>query len=442
MKRNNLVLCIKVFISCILLTLITGCENSEINSVDLTLNKTGNVQFSLSKSTTSDGVDTVTAILTRSGHLSVRKNLYVKNSSATVTINDLASGPWQLLVEAKKSDGDALYRGNVNVDIKANKMTYVNINLASVHNVGNLSINVTWKQSDGTLFTKHNAPVIDIGGAGTMDNKYVYIPSVIYDGNLYKMWYSSQDISLNYNVCYAYSNDGINWTKKTDAPVINKGASGEWDSHAITNPTIVFDGSGYKAWYLGSDGSHRRIGFAESADGINWTKHPANPVLDIGSIGEWDSQDIADPYVVYTGTEYKIWYSGKNTNWKIGLAVSQDGVNWTKSSSNPVVSNGSSGAWDDKDMFSPCVIFNGSSYKMWYAGDNGSTRQIGLAESTDGINWTKHNDNPLLSPGSSGSWDQKMIGQPSVLYDGVNYRMWYGGYNGTIWRIGYATSGI
>ena len=44
-------------------------------------------------------------------------------------------------------------------------------------------------------------------------------------------------------------------------------------------------------WYNGSNGSNgNAVGYATSSDEINWTKHPNNPVLFLGSSGSFDSQ--------------------------------------------------------------------------------------------------------------------------------------------------------
>ena len=74
---------------------------------------------------------------------------------------------------------------------------------------------------------------------------------------------------------------------------------------------MIKEGSTYHLWYTGNDGMTLRIGHATSSDGINWTKDPANPVLDIGSPGAWDWLNVYGPSVVKVGAEYKLWYSGE-----------------------------------------------------------------------------------------------------------------------------------
>src|SRR3989344_6498233 len=75
--------------------------------------------------------------------------------------------------------------------------------------------------------------------------------------------------------------------------------------------------------------------------------------------------------------------------------------NWTKSSNNPVLSLGPN-SWDNQTVFQPSVLYLNNQYYMWYSGYNGSRFQIGYATSTDGISWTKNQSNPVLSKLSEG----------------------------------------
>ena len=77
---------------------------------------------------------------------------------------------------------------------------------------------------------------------------------------------------------------------------------------------------------------------------------------------------------------------------------------------------------------------------MWYSGHDGSSYRIGYATSSDGIEWVKHPDNPVLDIGESGTWDDIHVSEPTVLFDGTGHHMWHGGHDGSNMRIGYATS--
>ncbi|UCE03071.1 MAG: hypothetical protein JSW67_02430, partial [Candidatus Latescibacterota bacterium] len=81
--------------------------------------------------------------------------------------------------------------------------------------------------------------------------------------------------------------------------------------------------------------------------------------------------------------------------------------------------------------FSPCVIQNGLSYRIWYAALHETPAGgvfpgvIDFAQSVDGIDWTAHRT--VLSPGVPSSWDENAVRAPCVLEDGSTRRMWYEG---------------
>ena len=39
--------------------------------------------------------------------------------------------------------------------------------------------------------------------------------------------------------------------------------------------------------------------------------------------------------------------------------------------------------------------------------------------------WEKYAENPVLAPGPTGAWDPGFVSIPSVLFDGSTYHMWY-----------------
>ena len=284
-------------------------------------------------------------------------------------------------------------------------------------------------------------PILDVGPSGAWDDAEIVNSNVLFVGTEYHMWYAGSDGS-NRRIGYATSPDGIVWTKYPGNPVLDLGPSGSWDDVEVPSPSVIFDGIEYKMWYSGMDGSSYRIGYATSLDGIEWTKYPGNPVLDLGPSGAWDSGGVVVPYVLLDATEYKMWYSGYqySYHWNIGYATSPDGIVWTKYPGNPVIELGPSGSWEDDELHSPSVFFDGIEYKMWYAGQGASyIIKIGYATSPDGMVWTKYPDNPVLGLGPSGAWDDRAVSRPSILFDGVEYKMWFPGH-GPHYSIGYAIS--
>ncbi|MGO9261332.1 MAG: hypothetical protein ACLQU1_34255 [Bryobacteraceae bacterium] len=265
-------------------------------------------------------------------------------------------------------------------------------------------------------------------------------------------------------------------------PVLSPGAG--WDSHDALNPAMV---DGHNMLYSGFDGHTWRTGMATSADGIFWRKHgmvlepdarswegdyiAANgaavsdrgqlwywyvagprelpqiglwrmaeerrgprspprreprPVLEAGPYGSWEERGVADPYVIRIGAYFYLYYLGQDRarRQRLGLARSADGVRWEKLRANPILELGGAGAFDENGLGEPAVWEYGGSYWMLYTGrDAGENRRLGLARSTDGVGWKKL---PAVFSGAE-AWDSKVMCDPSVVLEGPQIRVWFGG---------------
>lgn len=295
----------------------------------------------------------------------------------------------------------------------------------------------SFTQTNWTKFP--NNPVLTQGPFGSWEDRGVYAPFVLKHGDTLKMWYSGAKSGDVHQIGYATSINGINWQRDPRNPVLNVGAPGSWDAEFVSHPKVILDDTTYHMWYGGTDdpsGYSYRIGYATSTDGINWTKHP-DPVMDLGPPGSWDSATLGGHSYFFDGDTFHVWYGGcDGPNWSnalIGYAKSPDGITWEKHP-DPVF-YGSSGSWDDLRVYVPCVIVDNSGYKMWYQGYDGAYWRIGYATSLNGINWEAL-DSFVLDVGNPGRWDDVFVVHPHVLFDDT---MWYaGGRANSGWRIGYA----
>jgi predicted GH43/DUF377 family glycosyl hydrolase len=202
----------------------------------------------------------------------------------------------------------------------------------------------------------------------------------------------------------------------------NQTVMGDWDGSQVLKPAVISDGTEFKMWFDGIDllGA-REVGLAASTDGISWTKSLANPVL-TGTVGAWDEMGEHSPFVLKEGGTYKMWYEGSNGSVRqLGYATSTNGIDWTKYAGSPVLEAGPEG-YDQQTAGHGSVLNDGGTYKLWYhaIGDQGPI--IAYATSADGLSWTK--EGPALFP-EGGNWDEFGLWGPSVLkLDGM-YWMWY-----------------
>ena len=232
------------------------------------------------------------------------------------------------------------------------------------------------------------------------------------------------------------------------------------------SPVVVQDGDTLRMWYVGfptgtTGPNGGSIGYATSTDGINWNRLPA-PVLVRGAAGEWDA-DLLDPSaVIKDHSGFTMWYNGGLGTFPVqvristGYATSPDGVTWTKYDdpstttspcqfSDPVLLRGNAGSWDANRAWTARVRATDSGFEAWYAGESqatGNLQVIGYATSADGIAWTKYPGNPVFE--APGTWTNDIF-TPSVILDGEQYRMWFSGFQPAYpfaGRIGYATATI
>ena len=176
-----------------------------------------------------------------------------------------------------------------------------------------------------------------------------------------------------------------------------------------------------------------------------WEQYPVNPVLGPGDPGSWDELARVEPAVLFDGSVYHMCFAGyddASIGGGFGHATSLDGVDWTLDPNNPVLTPGDPGEWDETLWNRPAVNHDGSQFHMWYGGEDAQgIARGGYATSPDGSTWTKYFDNPVIDVGLPGSWDDRHVRPSAVVLDGDTYRMWYASWGfQSLAAIGYAES--
>jgi predicted GH43/DUF377 family glycosyl hydrolase len=179
-------------------------------------------------------------------------------------------------------------------------------------------------------------------------------------------------------------------------------------------------------WYQA--GSPPRIGLARSVNGRDWHKTP-RPVLERGPRGAWDERGVADPYVIQAGGRLYLFFLAQDRarRQRLGVAVSDDGIKWTKFRSNPILELGATGSFDENGLGEPAVWEAHGRYWMLYTGrDRRERRRLGLASSNDGVSWQKAAD--FAPAGGDQPWNREVLCDPEVdLSPDGAVRVWFGG---------------
>ena len=189
------------------------------------------------------------------------------------------------------------------------------------------SIGLAVSDDGGRSFTRmFKGPVVD---RSKTEPHFCSSPCVLFEDGLWRMWYlngirwdiidgHSEPI---YHIKYAESQDGMNWDRRGIVSIDLKSP----DEGGIARPCVIREDGIYKMWYsyrgikdYRTNPEHSyRIGYAESEDGIHWTRKDEEVGIDVSDEG-WDSQMIAYAYVYHhKGKKYMI-YSGNDFG-KAGL---------------------------------------------------------------------------------------------------------------------------
>ncbi|CAG0965355.1 hypothetical protein RHDC4_00945 [Rhodocyclaceae bacterium] len=220
----------------------------------------------------------------------------------------------------------------------------------------------------------------------------------------------------------------------SDRSVIPLGEAGCFDEHGIFPMNVLRHGGRIYGYTCGwsrrvSVSVDTAIGLAFSDDdGLSFHKAGAGPVL-AASLHE--PFLIADPCVQRHGSRFHMWYIF-GTAWrahgpagiperiyKIGHAVSQDGVQWERENGRPIVADRLS---PDECQAMPTVVRLDDGYHMLFcyrqATDFRTNRdrsyRIGHAFSEDLVHWSRADEACGIDV-SEQSWDSEMICYPHVF---------------------------
>lgn len=278
--------------------------------------------------------------------------------------------------------------------------------------------------------------VLGGGAGGAFDSKWATCPTIVVEGAIHRMWYSSW-FTAGFGptgIGLATSADGVRWKRANEGqPVLTPGAAGAFDSACVMGPEVHFDGRRHLMWYTGATGTKHasgffayRIGVASSRDGTVWTReNGGRPVLDPGPAGSPDEVQAATPSVVHEKDGYRMWYAAwaPKPNHTICVARSADGIAWERENGGRSVEG-----LNPATAFGSAVCKAGDGYLMLYMSLD-PTRAIYAAQSDDGLRWRMLNDGrPVIVPSGAG-YDRDIVGHPFLRSDDGRLRAWVTGYD-------------
>jgi len=207
---------------------------------------------------------------------------------------------------------------------------------------------------------------------------------VAHDGRLflyYTGWALGVSVPFYLHAGLAVSDDGgRSFTRLSAAPLLDRI---DVDPYLTASPWVLVDEGRWRMWYVSGTGWERHddgprhryhIKYAESPDGMHWARL-GHVCLDYASPAE---HAFGRPCVVRDGDRYRMWFSVRGERYLMGYAESADGLAWTRDDTASVLPPSAEG-WDSEMIAYPVVAGPAGRRVMLYNGNGFGRTGIGLA---------------------------------------------------------------
>jgi predicted GH43/DUF377 family glycosyl hydrolase len=191
------------------------------------------------------------------------------------------------------------------------------------------------------------------------------------------------------------------------APVLTASPASSWESQHVLNPGVVYRNNQFDMLYRADGGNPDQIGLATSTNGITFTRSPSNPVI-TNNVDPQESGGVTDPRLYELNGTYYSFISGYD--WSnsppqtIMETTSTDLVHWTTAV--PIISTNYDPAVVTDGNDTPVLMSTqyGPRYVMYY-GDADPAKGRFIAYSTDMLHWGNITPFSMDFPSDYAPWE-------------------------------------
>ena len=227
-------------------------------------------------------------------------------------------------------------------------------------------------------------PLIKHGKLGTFDDNGITMGNIIEVNNkrvlYYTGWNLLKNVPMNNSIGIAEFDENENLKRYGDGPILTRTL---YEPYSCASPFVMYDRGMYRMWYASNDKwivdeeipkHYYNIKYAESNDGIVWQRN-CHVAIDYNGTDEYA---FGKPWVIKENGIYKMWYSYRGDYYKIGYAESKDGLDWTRYDYKAGISVSDNG-WDSEMIEYPSIFDHKNERYMLYNGNGYGKTGIGLA---------------------------------------------------------------
>lgn len=218
-------------------------------------------------------------------------------------------------------------------------------------------------------------------------------------------------------------------------PVLAPGPLGHFDDHGVYPASLVAFGDLLYLYYIGWNPGVRAplfyssIGLAVSEDGgRSFRKLQPSPIM---ARSPHDPCLVTSPCVRLEGGLWRMWYvsgfrweeapDGLHSYYHIKVAESENGIDWRREGRVAIDLRPG-----ERNIARPCVLETDQGYRMWYSYNQGEGYRVGMADSPDGLEWRRRDDQVGLALSAEG-WDAQAQAYPWVFAHDGRLHMLYNG---------------
>jgi hypothetical protein len=233
-------------------------------------------------------------------------------------------------------------------------------------------------------------PVLVPGPLGAFDDSGVMTSCLAREGDQSYLYYQGWSLGVTvpfyvFGGCAISERPGAPFERVSSAPVLGRH---EVDPYMCSSPWVLREEDRWRMWYVSNlgwrpqaDGDPHyvvHIKYAESSDGLDW-KRDGRVCIDFASPDEYA---ISRPCVLKDGDLYRMWYSFRGDAYRIGYAESRDGLQWHRRDDDAGIDVSPEG-WDSEMVEYACVFDYAGSRHMLYNGNGYGMSGIGHAVLTE-----------------------------------------------------------
>jgi hypothetical protein len=240
----------------------------------------------------------------------------------------------------------------------------------------------------------HDKPVLDLGLPGTFDDSGV-MPTSFLNVNssnylYYIGWTIKGKVPFHNSIGIAIEKENGVFERVFEGPILS---SNKIEPYFCGTGYVLKEKEFFKIWYLSCIGWIKNsvnfepvynIKYSISSNGVDWNQN-GNVAINL----EGDEGGLASASVIKISGLYLMWFSvrkminyrnDKNNSYRIKVAISYDGLKWTRLNKKELELDVSDFGWDSEMVAYPNVILLEEKVIIFYNGNGFGKSGIGFAE--------------------------------------------------------------